>query len=63
MEAIVRFTSKIILSWACNIVLIIVSVKRSMLCQNWYLYTWSKNDVISSVWKHYCALVLVLVLG
>jgi len=21
-----------------------------------YLYTWSKNDVISSVWKQYCAL-------
>jgi len=21
-----------------------------------YLYTWSKNDVISSVWKRYCAL-------
>jgi len=26
----------------------------------WYLYTWSKNDVISSVRKHYCALGLEL---
>jgi len=27
----------------------------------WYLYTFSKSDVISSVQKHYCALGLVLV--
>jgi len=27
---------------------------------NRYLYTWSKNDVISSVRKHYCALRLGL---
>jgi len=26
----------------------------------WYLYTFSKNDVISSVRKHYCALGLEL---
>jgi len=25
-----------------------------------YLYTFSKNDVISSVWKHYSSLGLVL---
>jgi len=25
-------------------------------CWDWYLYTCSKIDVISSVWQHYCAL-------
>jgi len=29
----------------------------------WYLYTWSKNDVISSFRKHYWALGLELGLG
>jgi len=29
----------------------------------WHLYTWSKNNVISSVRKHYCALAGGLVLG
>jgi len=32
-------------------------------CSTRYLYTWSKNDVISSVRKHYCALGLGLELG
>jgi len=32
-------------------------------CSIGYRYTWSKNDVISSIRKHNCALGLVLRLG
>jgi len=32
-------------------------------CNLWYLYTWSKNDVILSVRNHYCALGLGLELA
>jgi len=48
------FTAKIDLAYS-TIAAIRGKIRNKHNCKNWYRYTWSKNDVISSVRKHNCA--------